>query len=61
MPDIIRIRDLTPTEVAQLLKSGGSHVEDHEASAIETFIDNLRAAENAWADVEGRDDFKDAA
>ncbi|MFV2065700.1 MAG: hypothetical protein ACC645_01880 [Pirellulales bacterium] len=61
MADIIRIRDLTPAEVAQLLKAGGSDVDEHEAAAIQNFIEDLRGIENAWAAVEVLDKFKDAA
>ena len=61
MADIIRIRDLTPAEVAQLLKAGGSTVDEHEAAVIKNFIEDLHGVENACAAVQMLDRFKDAA
>ena len=61
MADIIRIRDLTPAEVAQLLKAGGSKVDEHEAAVIKNFIEDLDGVENACAAVEMLDRFKDVA
>ena len=61
MADIIRIQDLTPAEISQLLRAGGSDLAERDAAAIKEVIKDIGGIENAWAAVQMLDKLKKVA
>ena len=47
MPDSIRIQDMMPDEIAELLTAKDSDLTEEQASAVHEFIEHIGGIENA--------------
>ncbi len=61
MDDEIEIQDLAADEIRELLSLEGSELDEQQAAALKTFIEDIGGLENALAAVAMLDSLEEAA
>ncbi len=61
MPYVIRVQDLSATEIAEILAADGNDLTADEATALQKFIEDIGGFENALAAVEMLEELEQAA